>query len=299
MRNPPPRCPSQGCPLRCYEDTEVLGLLGLWVLVVWLLSRSSSSQWFHVVSSLSLSVFSGSLRYPNLEEDAGQWSVVHKPHRLPSRPTEAEAPGKASQNDWEALARVITLQMVSSLCLNLLSEQTPGLAERTLPAQGLGWLPAVGASTRPRMGSLELLGQHPTVFECLVLSSGRLCLFCYFIFLNLRNKWHLKYTPFRKGPVDANLQSEHSPAGGVGAHCTARRWVPAGLGSAPRTRGSTKAPSSPWLSSFELREEFDTYFKTVIFKLLRIMRNVTTARMSHTCRTRKRVWFYSKFSKTY
>lgn len=138
MRNPPPRCPSQGCPLRCYEDTEVLGLLGLWVLVVWLLSRSSSSQWFHVVSSLSLSVFSGSLRYPNLEEDAGQWSVVHKPHRLPSRPTEAEAPGKASQNDWEALARVITLQMVSSLCLNLLSEQTPGLAERTLPAQGLG-----------------------------------------------------------------------------------------------------------------------------------------------------------------
>ena len=90
-----------------------------------------------MVSSLSLSVFSGSLQYPNLEEDAGQWSVVRKPHGPPSRPTEAEPPGKASQNDWEALVWVMTLQMASS-CSNPPSGQKPGLGEWIPPALGLG-----------------------------------------------------------------------------------------------------------------------------------------------------------------
>lgn len=104
---------------RCLpKDSVVLGPSGAWgpVVLGTLAASPLCLQWFNVVCSTVISVFSQSL-WLDLEEDTRQWSAVRKldlpskPHRPRSRPTEPEFLGKPSRNlcfskapldDWEA-----------------------------------------------------------------------------------------------------------------------------------------------------------------------------------------------------
>ena len=133
----------------------------------------------------------------------------------------------------------------------------------------------------------------PTPHCLRVLSFGFRQPFKFFIlFLKLNFKeQRLKHTSFKKGPVGLSLQSDRRSNRGrpSPAPPRARRWLPAGPGLCAAPPGGPQSfPGAlgfhPSTSGKKL-----THVKTMIFKSLWIMRNVTTGRMSYRCRGRNRV----------